>query len=32
MSVRFCPKFPRHGVAYSSPAEVLRDAQTEFYA
>jgi hypothetical protein len=31
-AVRFAPKYPRHGVAYSSPGELLGNAQTGFYA
>jgi hypothetical protein len=30
--LRFCPKYPRHLVAFSSVDDVLRNSQREFYA
>jgi CheY-like chemotaxis protein len=32
LAVRFCPKYPRHLLQFSSPAEALRGSQREFYA
>lgn len=31
-ALRFCPKYPRHPVHFSSPEEVMANAQSEFYA
>jgi CheY-like chemotaxis protein len=31
-ALRFCPKYPRHPVHFSSPDEILMNSQTEFYA
>jgi hypothetical protein len=31
-ALRFCPKYPRHPVQFSSPDEILMNAQTDFYA
>ena len=30
--VRFCPKYPRHGMQFSTPQEAIRTAQREFLA
>jgi CheY-like chemotaxis protein len=30
--VRFAPRFPRHPIQFSTPDEILRNAQSEFYA
>jgi len=32
ISLRFCPKYPAHLLQFFSPAEALRNNQTEFYA
>ncbi|HTP78997.1 MAG TPA: PEP/pyruvate-binding domain-containing protein [Bacteroidota bacterium] len=31
-TVRFCPKYPAHLIQFFSPAEALKQSQTEFYA
>jgi CheY-like chemotaxis protein len=31
-AIRFCPKFPQHGLQYSNVKEVLDTSQKEFYA
>ncbi len=31
-AIRFCPRYPRHQMSFTSPAEILENAQTEFFA
>ena len=31
-SVRFCPRYPRHLLQFSTPRETMRSAQTDFFA
>lgn len=31
-ALRFCPRYPQHPVHFSSPEEIVANAQTEFYA